>query len=218
MIALSLALGVGLSVALAQDPTCDGDPDAWITRLRAEADRQTYLCLAMTEAAHDPLLAAAQAALREEGDDPGEQNRLTRALAVHLLQRLDRALTGDEVRALNAADRRLLSDGVRARRGRRTPSPEHERVFSQFSWYQPVDGFNNGLLTDQDRANITLLDDPPPVPVASEEAAPAAQAVAQATEQGAQVPRGVCGCATGAGGGWAWLVGLVAVVGLRRRA
>lgn len=209
-----IPLLLGLFIAHAQAPTCHGEPDAWITRLRAEADRQTYLCLALTDDAHDPLLAAAQATLADRGNDAGEDNRLTRALAIHLLQRLDRALTEDEVRALNAADRRLLSDGVRAWRGRRTPSPEHERVFSQFAWYHPVDGYNNGLLTAQDRANITLLDDPPPAALAGEEAAPAAAAVAQATEQGAQAPRGVCGCATGAGGGWAWLVGLV---GLRRR-
>lgn len=212
-----IPLLLGLSIAHAQAPACDGDPDAWITRLRAEADRQTYLCLALADDAHDPLLAAAQAALADRGNDAGEDNRLTRALAVHLLQRLDRALTEDEVRALNAADRRLLSDGVRAWRGRRTPSAEHERVFSQFAWYQPVDGYNNGLLTDQDRANIRLLDDPPPVALAEQAQAPAATAVAQATEQGAQVPRGVCGCAAGAGGGWAWLPGLAGLVALGRR-
>ena len=202
---------LGLSIALAQAPTCDGDPDAWITRLRVEADRDTYLCLATTDAAHDPLLAAAAAGA--EGADEGEQNRLTRALAVHLLLRLDRALSADEVRALNAADRRLLSDGVRARRGRRTPSPEHEKVFAQFDWYQPSEDYNAALLTELDRANIAMLDNPPAAPVAAVPAGPALTPDAA----GAEVPRGICGCGSvGPGGSGLWGAGM-AVVGLLRR-
>lgn len=203
LLALSLA-------AHAEAPACAGAPADWLATLDQGADRDAYLCLAYADEAHAPLLAAARA----DGLDPDVANRRTRALAVHLMQRLERALTADEVRALNAADRRLLRDAVYARRGRATPSQAHAQVFQQFDWYQPDPRYTNARLTALDRDNIALLDSPPPAP--EEPAAPtAADAVAEAQQAGPVVPKGMCGCATGGGGGLA--AALVALWGLRRR-
>ncbi len=199
--------------ARAAAPTCDGTPADWLATLQQGPDLDAYLCLAHTDDAHAPLLAAATT----PGDDENIANRLTRALAVHLILRLDRPLTGEELRPLNAADRRLLRDAVYARKGRRTPSPDHALVFERFDWYQPDDRYTNGRLDDTDRANLALIDSPPEEP-AEEEAQPtAAEAVAQAQPADA-VPQGMCGCATGsAAAGWPAALVLLGLVGLRRR-
>lgn len=154
---------------------CEGTPADWIEAVRVQGKRDAYLCIAKTETAGAALLEA----IGQEGfAELGGKERITRALAVHLLHQLERPLTGEEVRALAPADRRLLRDGVYARRGRPTPSPEHEAVFSQFAWYAPVAEFNNGRLEASDRENIAIIDKPPKAPVA--EAAPsAAEAMAE---------------------------------------
>ncbi|MCB9780856.1 MAG: YARHG domain-containing protein [Alphaproteobacteria bacterium] len=215
--ALSVALADAPGDAAAAAPTCEGSPDAWLTSLRAGPDLDLYLCLAASDDARLLLLPAAQEALADDAMDAGERNRVTRALAVHLLQRLDRPLTREEVLALGPGDQRLLRDGVHARRGRRTPSPEHARVFERFDWYQPRDDYSNGLLDAVDRQNLDLLDAPQPPP--EPEAAPAADAVGQG--EAPAVPRGMCGCASGSvpagpAAGGLLLLGL-ALLGRRRR-
>lgn len=198
-----------LSVALAAAPECPDAPQDYLARLAEAAEREAYLCLAHADDAHPALLAVA---IQPQADD-AVANRYTRALALHLMLRLERAVSAEDARALNAADRRLLSDAVRARRGRRTPSAVHAKVFEQFDWYQPDDRYTNGRLDDVDRANIEMLDDPLPAPVTASDGATAADAVADAGPS-VQVPRGLCGCASGALAG-PWLLGLLAV--LRRR-
>ena len=208
-----LALLLSARLALAAPPTCEGAPTDWLQTLTAGPDLTASMCLGYVDAAHDPLLAAAA----EPPSDRDVANRLSRALAVHLMLRLDRAITPEESRPLNGADRRLLRDAVYARRGRRTPSAAHAAVFERFDWYQPDDQFNNRRLTDLDRANLAMIDSPPAPPP---DAGPsAADAVADSQDQPA-VPQGMCGCAAGStrGASWAWLLGLLAVVvGARRR-
>ncbi len=159
----------------AQATTCEGVPADWIEAVRTQGKREAYLCLAETASAGAALLDT----IGQEGfGDLGGKERITRALAVHLLHQLERPLTGEEVRALAPSDRRLLRDGVYARRGRPTPSPEHEAVFAQFAWYQPAAEFNNGRLRTLDRSNIELIDKPPKAP-AAKEAPSAADAMAE---------------------------------------
>ena len=140
-----------LLVALAR--ACD--VSAAVALLRRETDKNAYLCLADSDEARDPLVLAIAA-------DPG-QARLTRALTLWLLERSDAPMDPDLVRSLSADDRRFLADGIRARRGRRSPAPAHDRVFQQFDWYHPDDGWTPTRLTAVDRDNIALCDRPPPV-------------------------------------------------------
>lgn len=159
----------------AQAAACSGSPADWIEAVRTKGKRDAYLCLAETETAGAALLEV----IGHEGfAELDGKERVTRALAVHLLHRLDRLLTGSEVRALAPSDRRLLRDGVYARRGRPTPSPEHEAVFAQFDWYSPSAEFNNGRLQAPDRDNLALIDKPPAAPKA-DPAPSAAEAMAE---------------------------------------
>lgn len=125
-----------------------------ITTLRASGTYEAYVCVMKEETAREPIVAAVT-------DDPTNP-RLSRALALWLLERADTAWDPDLVRILPAPDRRLIADGVRARRGRKTPAPEHEKVFLQMDWYAPVQGYSDARLTETDRANIAMADKPPP--------------------------------------------------------
>lgn len=156
------------------------DVAAAVETLKASGDRASYLCVTAAEAALAPLDAALEA-------DPSNP-RISRATALWLLERHDRAWDPALVARLPADDRRLLSDGVRARRGRKTPSPDHEKVFAQFDWYQPSPAYNDRKLTELDRANIALADKPPPV---------AAAVSTEPIEQAVPPARG-CGCDGGA--------------------
>lgn len=194
------------SVARAAPPACSGTPADWIQALTEGPDLTAYMCLGYVDDAHDPLLARAT----EPPTDPNVARRISRALAVHLMLRLDRALTPEEVRPLNGADRRLLRDAVYARRGRRTPSAAHAEVFARFDWYQPDDEFDNSRLTDLDRANIAMIDHPPDPPPAQ---ASAAEAVARTQDRPA-VPQGMCGCSAASvpAARWPAPVGLLALL------
>lgn len=125
-----------------------------ITTLRASGTYEAYVCVMKEESARGPIAAAVM-------DDPTNP-RLSRALALWLLERADTAWDPDLVRLLPAPDRRLIADGVRARRGRKTPAPEHEKVFLQMDWYNPIPGYSDARLTETDRANIAMADKPPP--------------------------------------------------------
>lgn len=154
----------------------DCDVAAAVDTLKASGKRDAYDCVRQADDAKTPLLDAIIA-------DPSNV-RITRAMALWLLQRADTAWDPTIVTRLPADDRRLLADGVRAHRGRRTPAPDHARVFEQLDWYHPVDAYNDAKLTPTDRANIALADKPPPLPTA-----PAAEPVAAAAP-----PARGCGC------------------------
>ncbi|MEL6344219.1 MAG: MYXO-CTERM sorting domain-containing protein [Myxococcota bacterium] len=201
-LALSLLLS---SPAAAQD--CDAAQiSAYIDQVIASGDQAAYLCLATLDDAAAPLLARAKA--------PAAAPQVTRALAVHWIQRLDQALPHDAVRAMAPSDRRLVADAVRARRGRASPSPDHARVFAQFDWYKTDRNYTDKRLTELDRENINNLNDPPkalpPDPSATAAEAIAAAASTPATERGCQ---GGCS-ATPMTGTWIWAM---LWIGWRRR-
>lgn len=136
------------------------DPNAAVETLKTSSKRDAYECVYSVDLSREPLVAALII-------DPTNE-RLTRALALWLLMRTDAPFDPDLVRRLNASDRRLLADGVRAHRGRRTPVPEHEKVFSQLAWYAPKDSYTDAQLSARDKANIAMADKPPPAVVVDE--------------------------------------------------
>lgn len=212
------------------------DVDASLARLAApdETLLDAYLCLASSEAAAERLADAIQpppavapapeipsaeaaTALTVGVGDEATRNRQTRALALWLLQRTDRAFDVEYLRLLSPADRRLLSDGIRARRGRKSPSPEHEAVFSRFDWYKPVPDYTDGRLTGLDRGNISLVDKPPEPPK------PPPPPPEAAAEKEAKLPSEVvqetplCGCSASGAPGLGALGLLGAALLVRRR-
>ncbi len=193
---IALALGVGL--AWTQDFDCSDGREAWLTELVSRGSRRAYTCLAGDGTASEVLIARAAEA--------EESARLTRALAVWRLQRLDHEIPDPEARAYGPADRRLLQDGVKAHRGRRSPAPDHLEVLEGQSWYQPDDRYTDARLTPVDRHNLAVLTDPPAPPPPRVEAPPPPPT---ATSR--------CGCASTAGtGGWLWGVLALGLSGRRR--
>lgn len=185
------------------------DPAAMLDELEARGTREAYLCVAEAESGKDVVLAAIA------DDPPAEHPRATRALVLWLLERSDRAMDPDVIARLTPADRRLLADGIRARRGRVSPSPEHAAVFAQLAWYAPVDRYTDGRLLPVDRANLALVD-PAVRPAPPVEPEADAQDVA-VTPRALGTPA-KCGCASGARGGGAAALGvLLVVLGAARR-
>ena len=148
MIALALLAGV-----LAQEADCSDGQAAWLAELESSGSRRAYQCLSLDPAAHGVLIARATTGTNPE--------RVTRALAIWRLSRLEEAITAPEARTYNPADRRLLLDGIRAHRGRRTPAPVHSAVMEQLSWYAPDDRYTDARLTALDRQNLAILESPP---------------------------------------------------------
>jgi len=146
---------------------------------------------------------------------------MQRALAVHVMQRLDAPVDAVSLRAMNASDRRLLRDAVHARRGRASPVPDHLQVFEKFDWYQPDPRFTNRSLQQVDTENLAVIDRPPRAPrVETPEDAPAAMAIPEAPKAGPRPAstEGACGClAVGGGGSLVWWAGVGLVVARRRR-
>lgn len=192
---------------MATSPTtdpCAESLDAAIEAVRASGSKAAYYCLADRDDAGAVLLLSIQRG-------GSNQERATRALAVHLMQHLDRELTGEELRALNPADLRLLRDAVYARRGRASPAAEHVAVFQQFDWYKPDPKYTNGRLTAQDRANLALIDHPPAAPPVE----PAMAAMPTSAPANLGTNNGACGCASQGGGASVWAGLLAALLSLR---
>lgn len=210
MIGFALSLGLALAAPAAPCGSVADDIEAVRTQGREEA----YRCLAGA----DPAGPALVAWLADPPVEGAGAERVQRALALHVLHRLDLPADVPALRLLSAADRRLLRDAVHARRGRRSPSAAHDRVFAQFDWYAPDAGYTNARLTGLDRENLALIDDPPapapPVP----DTEPAAAAVANAAPPAAAQVDAWCGCGAGVGGaGSAALVLALAPLLMRRR-
>lgn len=153
---------------LAADPTPPSDPSPCdlatsVTALSTRGSKEDYLCVATAPEAPAALIAALDRLDAGNPDTDGPQNRYTRALALWLLAHDERPWDPALVRRLSADDRRLLSDGVHARRGRASPAPDHDAIFRNLPWYNPDAGYTNGRLTPEDRARIALADKPPPV-------------------------------------------------------
>lgn len=202
MILLAFALAVA-----AECKTADA-----IALLPAGGEREDYYCLADAEEGKQLLLAA----LADENLEGRE--RLQRALALWLLERTDRPMDPAVVAQLSPADRRLLADGIRARRGRPSPAPAHAQVFEQFAWYTPVANYTDAKLRPIDRENLLVVDPPVRVEPPPEAAAPAPPTVvAPAPPVTADTPN-LCGCAHRAAPPAGVVVALLTLLGIRRRA
>ena len=137
-----------LGVVLALAAECD--LDAAVASVRDVGDQAAYLCLANANGGDTRLRAAIP-------ENAGNAERLTRAMSIWLLQHADAPFPVEDVSLLRAPDKRLLADGVRARRGRKTPVAEHAAVFEQFEWYRPLANYTDGTLRPVDRGNLASL-------------------------------------------------------------
>ena len=149
-----IALLLGASFALADEPC--SVPTALVD-VREHGSPMAYKCLIETDEAATSIVTE----LLEYPSDP----RLSRALAMWMLQRADTPFNPVYVEKLSPADRRLIADGVRARRGRPSPVPEHAAVFKQFAWYTPVATYTDGRLKPGDKEQIALMEKPRPTSV-----------------------------------------------------
>jgi len=192
-----------LSAAAAAED-CAESLQTYIDAIQASGEPGAYQCLIDRDDAGATLLEQATT----------ETPRIRRALAVHWIHRLDEPLPHAVARVLAASDRRLMADAVHARHGRKSPVPEHHAVFEQFEWYQTDERYSNRRLTELDRANLDVLNDPPPEPQPEAEAS-AADAIAEVAATPV-TERGCGACSSGGlAGGWAVL--LAGVIGVRRR-
>ncbi len=207
----SLLLALRL-VAPAQATDCGAPLDALLDEVLTHHREAAYLCLAERDEAGAFLVDQVDSRAAAGGE---AEPMLTRALAIHLLQRLDREITAEESRALAGADRRFLRDGIHARRGRQSPIPMNDKVFRKFAWYQPDRGYSPKRLSALDQANLAMIDRPPAPPAAAEAGAAAAMAEAAGAETDA-ASTGCGGAAAGAGSTGLW-VALAGAIGLRRR-
>jgi hypothetical protein len=132
----------------------DCDLDTSVASVREGGKRQAYDCLIRADEGGSRLV-------RGLYETPADA-RLSRALALWMLQRADSPFDPLHAAQLVPADLRLLADGARARRGRKSPVPEHDSVFNQFDWYKPVATYTDGRLRPGDREQIALLDRPLP--------------------------------------------------------
>lgn len=127
------------------------DPLVSLENLRSSAQQQDYLCVA--KAPEAGWIAAAV-----DGEmDPDLRRRLSRALGLWLLQRADMSMDPALLQRLNPADRRLLEDGIHARRGRPTPAAEHRKVFENLSMPAPDPRYTDGRLHPVDLENLKKL-------------------------------------------------------------
>lgn len=148
-------------------------------------------------------------ATRIEEADEQTAPRLRRALVFRLLRTHDVPWDPKMVSLLSPADRRILADGVKARRGRKSPAELHHHIFGQWEWYQPSPGYTDNRLTAVDKTNIALADDPQRFIV------PASTSPIPEVKE--DVPSG-CGCAVsavGSGSVLSWIMVLLAA-GMRR--
>lgn len=186
------------------------DPAAATARLQSTGSQADYLCVMKAPEGKDLLVPAIVAA-------SPDNERLTRGLTLWLLEHTDQEMDAELISRLAPSDRRLLADGIRARRGRASPSPEHVKVFEQLGWYEPVPNYTDARLRPIDRENLERVDPrvkPKPAAPPAADAAPAKAPVPPPV--GADTPN-LCGCDTGEGAAAGWTLLLAALVRRRRR-
>jgi hypothetical protein len=198
------------------------DLPASVALLQTVGDKDAYLCVAAESGGAEAVTAALDAMVGPPETLADARGRYTRAIALWLLQRTDTTWDPALVRRLSADDRRLLADGVYARRGRASPAPAHDTVFKNLSWYAPDPNYTDGKLSAADREKIALADKPPPAPATAVDLSGDA-AIDALSEGEAAAPSsaisGICGCASAPSGVWsgAAVLGLLFVFGRRRR-
>ena len=176
--------------------TCPSTFDARVSELLEEGTRDRYVCVVDAEDAERQLVSF----MGEGWEDSAPV--LRRALVFVLLNTLQRPWNPQHVLRLSPADRRLLADGVKARRGRKSPAADHDAIFQQWPWYQPVPSYTDGRLSQIDRINIGMADNPKEfIPTKS---------LTTPTSSG-------CGCGTVTPMGWMGLGPLLVCIGMRRR-
>lgn len=126
------------------------DIAAAIDEIRDHGNQDAYLCVATSDAGDAPLREAISA-------NQGNANRLTRALGIWLLLHAEQPFAVENVALIGPSDERLLADGIKARRGRRSAVADHESVFLQFDWYKPVPHYTDAMLRPIDRENLAAL-------------------------------------------------------------
>lgn len=210
-LAALLVAGLASPAALAQpgaepvaDPAYATSPDctldAGIGVLATSGTKDAYLCVASDPGAPIALLAALDALQAAADTTDGPRNRYTRALTLWLLDHADATWDPALVRRLSPDDRRVLADGVHARRGRASPAPQHDAIFQNLPWYSPDTGYTDGRLTEDDKAKIALADKPPPPPQAPPAPPPPSDEGTTAPALADGEPSR-CGCASGSGSG-----------------
>lgn len=197
------------------------DLPASVALLQTSGDKDAYLCVAGEPEGAAAVTAALDALVGPPETLAEARSRYTRAVTLWLLQRTDTTWDPALVRRLSADDRRLLADGVYARRGRASPAPPHDAVFKNLSWYAPDPNYTDGKLSAADREKIALADKPPPAPATAVDLSGDA-AIDGLNEGAAAAPgstiSGICGCASAPSVGWsgAAVVGLLLALGRRR--
>ena len=181
-----------VTVALA----CPDDLADNFAPLRSAGDESAYNCLAQDDRSLGLLLEAS----RLDSGPEDHPERITRAMAVWRMNRLDLEIGAEEARAYNPSDVRLLTDAIKAFRGRRSPSTEHETILERFDWYSPTPQFTDARLTETDAENIAILLEPP-------EPTPEVLPPENEAESSRQNRSKACSCASGNSGSH-WLLGL----------
>ena len=118
-------IGWMVSVAMTYASPCPDAFDETVAQLVQRGDVQAYGCAVAWSG--DDQAFVEQIRKGDERANP----RLRRTLLFRLLDKHDKAWDAEIVALLSAADRRMLADGVRARRGRKSPSELHHQIFLQ---------------------------------------------------------------------------------------
>jgi len=168
---------------------CPGTLDETVSNLIERGDVPAYRCMVALPSAVSELSDKIRTGT------PQTKPRLQRALVFALMQEVESPWEPEVVQLLSPADRRILADAVKARRGRKSPSELHHHIFEQWDWYQPKPGYTDNLLTSVDRTNISMADDPTALlkaePVNLSPAAPV-----DVSLQPVSAPSSGCSCST----------------------
>jgi hypothetical protein len=143
-----------LGVSLALSAACPKTVEEAINQLVNRGDVAAYHCMVARDDSVDELASRVPSAAEKT------KPRLQRALVFALLSKADNRLSAINVSLLSPADRRLLADGLKAKRGRKSPSELHDHIFSQWDWYQPLPTYTDNRLRVIDQENIALVDEP----------------------------------------------------------
>lgn len=190
------------------EPECSEPVNTYLEQVGEQPDLKSYMCLIQEDLSVQVILDALPTA------NSVQAPRFRRALTLALLHRADKAWEPNWVSVLSPTDRRVLADGVKARKGRKSPSAEHHAIFQQFAWYQPRPLFTENQLTPLDRRQIKLADDPKKfmeIPEPADE-------TRNTTDRRAVPQRDTCGCGSvgSVGGAFPWAWAILGVMGLRR--
>lgn len=137
-----------LSLAVAFGAECDGPTAAYVDAILDQAPRSAYTCVARADDGAAELLA------RPAGD---KAVRVSRALAMWRLGRLDGRIEAEELAVYNDMDRALLAEGIEAHRGKPVRNGLYVNVYQELGWYRPDPRYTPELLTERDRENLALL-------------------------------------------------------------